>query len=151
MFSVLGTPTEQNMPNCTKQKYYHSMVREHGQPRRVREHLKSQLVKGHLMTGIEDGASVDETLTDHWFDLIDSMLTLDPQKRPSANQILHHPFFTSDDVPKACLPEQLPVNQMDDSHQFITKAERSKQKDFRKSYTFRHNLDLTNYNSQEVQ
>ena len=51
----------------------------------MREHLKSQLVKGHLMTGIEDGASVDETLTDHWFDLIDSMLTLDPQKRPSAN------------------------------------------------------------------
>ena len=30
MFSILGTPTEQNMPNCTKQKYYTSMVREHG-------------------------------------------------------------------------------------------------------------------------
>lgn len=35
---------------------------------------------------------------------------------------------------------------MEDHHEFITKAERNKKKDFRKQFTFRHNLDQTNYN-----
>ena len=36
---------------------------------------------------------------------------------------------------------------MEDHHEFITKSERNKKKDFRKQYTFRHNLDQTNYNN----
>ena len=44
-----------------------------------------QLTKNNLITGIKDGESVDETLTENWFDLIDKMLTLDPSQRLSAS------------------------------------------------------------------
>lgn len=100
------------------------------------------------MTGIADGQDVAETLTEHWFDLIDKMLILDPKKRLTAEQALKHPFFTDSSVPPACPPSELPVNQMDDHHEYITKAERNKKKDFRKQFTFRHNLDQTNYNNE---
>ena len=86
-------------------------------------------------------------MTEHWFDIIDKMLCLDPNKRLSASQALQHPFFTDPNLPAACQPSDLPVNQMEDHHEFITKAEKNKKKDFRKMYTFRHNLDQTNYNN----
>ena len=60
------------------------------------------------------------------------MLTLDPSKRLKATEALQHPFFTDPSLTKACTPSELPVNQLEDHHEFITKAERNKKKDFRK-------------------
>ena len=72
------------MPGCTRLRNYQALVRDHGCHRRLKEHMRSQLTKNHLVNGIKDGASVDETLTAHWFDLIDKMLILDPSKRLTA-------------------------------------------------------------------
>ena len=90
------------MPGCTKLRNYFNMVREHGQVRKLKEHLNAQLLKNHLVAGIPDGKNVAETLSEHWFDLIDKMLTLDPKKRLSAEQALQHPFFTDTSLPEAC-------------------------------------------------
>lgn len=78
------------------------------------------------------------------------MLCLDPNKRIRAAQALQHPFFTDSSTPPACKPEELPVTSLEeDHHEFITKSERNKKKDFRKLFTFRHNLDQNNYNQQD--
>ena len=69
------------------------------------------------------------------------MLTLDPHKRLSASQALQHPFFTDLSLEPACQPIDLPVDQLEDHHEFITKAERNKKKDFKKQYSFKHNKD----------
>ena len=84
MFSICGAPNELTMPGCTKMRNYFSLVREVNQPRVLKEHIKSLLIKNHLVTGIVDGASVEDTLTSQWFDLIDRMLSLDPKGRLSA-------------------------------------------------------------------
>lgn len=36
--------------------------------------------------------------------LIDSLLSLNPLKRPSAKESLNHPYFAED--PRACLPSE---------------------------------------------
>lgn len=80
-----------------------------------------------------------------WFDLISKIINLDFRARLSAGQALEHPFFTQE--PLACdkknlLPaEILNFDSGVDYHEFITKSEKNKKKDFRKSYTFKHNLD----------
>ena len=76
------------MPGCVKMRNYFSLVRDQNQPRVLKEHIKSLLMKNHLVTCIQDGMSVEETLTEHWFDIIDKMLSLDPNKRLSASQAL---------------------------------------------------------------
>ena len=91
-----------------------------------------QLNKNHLVSNIKEGMKVEEGLTEHWFDLIDKMLCYDPQMRLSASQALLHPFFTDPSLEPACAPIDLPVHQLEDHHEFITKAERNKKKDFKK-------------------
>jgi len=102
------------MPGCSKQRNYFSLVNDFNQPRKIKEHLKSLLAKNHLLAGIEDGKGVDEVLSEHWFDLIDQMLCLDPNKRLKASQALAHPFFTDESLPKTCEPHELPVDQVED-------------------------------------
>ena len=71
---------------------------------------------------------------------------LDYRSRLTAKQALEHPFFSQE--PRACEPKKLLppeiLNQDSgvDYHEFITKCEKNKKKDFRKSFTFKHNLDL---------
>jgi len=44
-------------------------------------------------------------------DLLDKMLQLDPNKRPTAQEALNHPYFTEEE-PKECKPSELPLLQM---------------------------------------
>ena len=105
------------------------------------------MMKSHLLTGFDDAQSIIDLLGDNWFDLIDKMLCYDPKQRITASDALQHPFFTAKDAVPACKPSELPVvGLQEDHHEFITKAERNKKKDFRKIFSFRHNLDVTNYN-----
>jgi serine/threonine protein kinase len=138
LFNICGTPTEETMPGCTQTGKY--SVFEH-KPRRLKEHILEQLAKNNLVDGTSEELTTQQVLTDDWFDLVDSLLVYDFKKRLSASQALQHPFFTRPDVVKPCLPSELPLKELEDQHEFITKAERNKKKDFRKEYTFKHNLD----------
>ena len=140
MFDICGTPNEENMPGCTKMRNFQQMVRE-SKKRRVKEHLIEQLNKNNLLADMKEEQKVEDYLGTHWFDLIDKMLTLDPDKRITAEEALKHPFFTDPSLEPACDPIKLPVHQLEDHHEFITKAERNKKKDFKKTYSFKHNKD----------
>ena len=122
------------------------MVRDKSQTRKLKDHVKKFLNKNHLI-GDLNGKSPEEALTEHWFDLIDQMLLLDPQKRLTASKALKHPFFTEKSLEQACQPADLPVKDLEgDHHEFITKAERNKKQNFKKWYSFKHNKDQNNYN-----
>ena len=79
------------------------------------------------------------------------MLILDPHKRLTGAQALQHPFFTDTNYELACLPGDLPLKDLHgDHHEFITKAERYKKKDYKKQYSFKHNKDQNNYNNEPL-
>ena len=47
-------------------------------------------------------------MTPDAIDLLDKMLQLDPNRRPTAQEALSHPYFTSEE-PAACHPNELPI------------------------------------------
>ncbi|KAJ1565512.1 kinase subunit of RNA polymerase II carboxy-terminal domain kinase I [Nowakowskiella sp. JEL0078] len=59
-------------------------------------------------------------------DLIDKLLQLDPLKRPSAREVLEHPYFTIEE-PTPCSPSEIPRLE-GDWHEFDTK-QRKKEKE----------------------
>jgi len=138
LFNICGTPTEETMPGCTQTGKYSVFEIK---PRRLREHIMEQLAKNNLVEGACGDVPASQVLTDDWFDLLDNLLMYDHNKRLSASQALQHPFFSGPNAVPPCLPSELPLKELEDQHEFITKAERNKKKDFRKEYTFKHNLD----------
>ena len=102
--------------------------------------IKSHIEKSHNLQGNP------ETELTLWFDLIKKIICLDQRARLTAQQALEHPFFAKDQEPAACanselLPAEL-LKSGNDFHEFITKAERNKKKDFKKVFTFKHNLPI---------
>ena len=49
MFGICGAPKEENMPGCTKMRFYPSMVRDKSQTRKLKDHIKKSLSKNHLI------------------------------------------------------------------------------------------------------
>jgi len=43
--------------------------------------------------------------------LVEKMLQLDPNQRPTAQEVLEHPYFTEEE-PKPCHPSELPIKSM---------------------------------------
>lgn len=56
----------------------------------------------------QDLSKLFPMMTSQGFDLLEKMLQLDPNKRPSAKEALEHPFFQEE--PKACEPKDLPIS-----------------------------------------
>ena len=67
------------------------------------------------------------------------MLLLDFNQRISAQEALNHRFFTEE--PRACKPEELPLDILDDFHEHTTKHSVNRKQEIRKFFTFKHNKD----------
>jgi serine/threonine protein kinase len=74
-------------------------------------------------------------------DLIDKMLTLNPRERITAKDALSHEFFN--DIPKACLPSEIPLFE-DDYHEYVVKSEKKHKKPMKQSFTFKRTYDDSN-------
>ena len=56
----------------------------------------------------KDLSKVFPMMSKQAIDLLDKMLQLDPNMRPTAQEALNHPYFTEEE-PAACKPCELPI------------------------------------------
>mgnify|MGYP006119736171 FL=1 len=74
VFAVRGTPTDESWPEAAKLPDYVEF---------------SQVEPA-------DMSSLFPNMTPHALDLLDKMLQLDPNRRPSVQEALNHPYFTEE-------------------------------------------------------
>jgi serine/threonine protein kinase len=86
---VRGTPTKANWPDVEKLKDYIEF--KPSAPR--------------------DLAEVFPMMSKEGLTLLDKLLQLDPNQRPSAKEALNHPYFT-EEQPEACQPSELPIQSL---------------------------------------
>lgn len=97
IFKTCGSPTEENFPGVTQFPGYSSLPPSQAYPRRLRETLSKE--------GFPDDA----------LELLDAMFSLDPSKRPTAQQALSSSFFTNEPLPlePSQMPTYAPVHVLD--------------------------------------
>jgi serine/threonine protein kinase len=128
------------MPGVEKQKVfqdYRQMNPTVNHSNKLIETIKKAIAKFHIFDG-----DPDKELTS-WLDLMTHLICLDPRARYTAKQALDHDFFKEE--PLACdpadlIPAQLKNDSQNDFHEFITKCEKNKKQNFRKEFTFKHNI-----------
>lgn len=98
IFQMCGTPTAENWPDLPKRgrlwKNFEPKPGDVRYPRRIREALKSDLPKASA-----------KWMTDNAVDIIDKLMTMDPDKRWSAQQALDADYFFENPIVK-------PANQL---------------------------------------
>ncbi|XP_041008740.1 cyclin-dependent kinase C-1-like isoform X1 [Juglans microcarpa x Juglans regia] len=104
IFELCGSPDEINWPGVSKMPWYNNFKPSRPMKRRIRE--------------------VFRHFDRHALDLLDSMLTLNPDKRISAQDALVAEYFWNDPLP--CDPKSLP--KYESSHEFQTKKKRQQQR-----------------------
>jgi cyclin-dependent kinase 12/13 len=102
IFKLLGTPDEAEWPRCKALKYYDLIL--------------SQVPRRYSNRFDEKFSTLDPTAKD----LLRKLLTLDPEKRISADEALNHEYFWTDPMP--ALPAELP--KYPPSHEFTAKKRR---------------------------
>lgn len=102
IFKTLGYPNNETWPDCENLANYKNtrkrcedmmeqQRRKEGGPRGIKTAL--------TMKGVKD-------VPDDMLDLLERMVTINPDKRISALEALEHPYFSNE--PQACAPEDLP-------------------------------------------
>jgi len=76
--SILGTPTKSDWPNIVEMPWFELLRPTHRKPNVFAEKYK-------------------ENLTPAAFELLTSMFRYDPAKRPTAAEVLQHPYFTTEE------------------------------------------------------
>ncbi|KAL5594755.1 hypothetical protein BROUX41_001669 [Berkeleyomyces rouxiae] len=101
IFSVMGTPTKENWPGITKLPWF-------------------QLLRPNVLKPcVFDGKYCDR-VSPHALQLLASMFQYDPDRRPSATDVLNHPYFTNEEpAPVQCTELQYLDG---DWHEFDSKA-----------------------------
>jgi CTD kinase subunit alpha len=109
IYNILGTPTVQEWPGIVEMQWFELL--------RPTERKKSTFAEKYK-----------ERVTPEAFDLLSAMFSYDPAKRPSASEVLDHPYFVTEQ-PRAKRAEALKELE-GDWHEFESKAlrkEREKQ------------------------
>lgn len=101
IYNVLGTPTIQDWPNIVEMQWFELL--------RPTERRQSTFAEKYK-----------ERVTPAAFELLSAMFLYDPAARPSASDVLEHPYFTTEDPPSV-RPEALKELQ-GDWHEFESKA-----------------------------
>jgi CTD kinase subunit alpha len=78
VYNILGTPTIKEWPNLVEMPWFELLRPTERKPNVFEEKYK-------------------ERLTPAAFDLLRSMLQFDPAKRPTASDVLEHPYFTTEE------------------------------------------------------
>ena len=107
IYGVLGTPSRNNWPGVVDLQWYPLMRPTHRLPSTFAEKYK-------------------ERVTPEAFELLSAMFQYDPEMRPTASDVLEHPYFTSEE------PQPVQATELEgldgDWHEFESKALR-KEKD----------------------
>ncbi|PVI04389.1 serine/threonine-protein kinase bur1 [Periconia macrospinosa] len=101
IYNVLGTPSVQDWPNIVEMQWFELL--------RPTERRQSTFAEKYK-----------ERVTPAAFELLSAMFLYDPTARPSASDVLEHPYFTTEDPPSV-RPEALKELQ-GDWHEFESKA-----------------------------
>ncbi|KAK6923397.1 Protein kinase domain, partial [Dillenia turbinata] len=104
IFELCGSPDETNWPNVSSMQWYNNFKPNRPLKRRVRE--------------------VFRHFDRNALELLERMLTLNPEKRISAKDALDAEYFWTDPLP--CDPKSLP--KYESSHEFQTKKKRQQQR-----------------------
>ena len=92
IFQVCGTPTEETWPGVSSLKHAQKLLPRERLPRKLRVIYEDR----------DKYPNIDRNA----LDLIDKLLTMNPDNRLDATQALEHPFFNSEPFP--CEPSELP-------------------------------------------
>ena len=122
---LCGIPTKKTWPNVNNYKNYKLLIpieeiqkkeKEEKEEEKEGKKKKKNLINNQTFPNLDDVT----------LDIIDRMLTLNPDKRITLDEILKHPFLTSHE-PKMCKPEDMP--KMEASfNALIAKKDREKSK-----------------------
>ena len=101
IYGVLGTPSRTDWPEMVDLQWY-------------------ELLRPSQKTHSTFKEKYGERLSEQAFDLLSAMFTYNPTKRPTADKVLEHPYFTTEE------PEPKPVLELEglegDWHEFESKA-----------------------------
>lgn len=101
IYNVLGTPTREQWPDLTNMQWY-------------------ELLRPTALLPSTFAEKYSERVTPEAFELLSAMFQYDPVLRPSASDVLEHPFFTSEDpAPRQATELEALVG---DWHEFESKA-----------------------------
>ncbi|CAG8001288.1 unnamed protein product [Penicillium olsonii] len=101
LYNALGTPTKTEWPDLVEMPWFHLMRPKERRPRVFEDQYRDVLSSGAM-------------------DLISSIFRYDPSQRPSAEDVLKHPYFTSEE-PSPHPPIEL-EHVEGDWHEFESKA-----------------------------
>lgn len=121
IFEKCGSVSNENWPGVQNLKGYEVFGGKKYQPRRIREHLMQ--------------TCSPTKMTEQLLDLIDKLLTMNPNKRITACQALQHDFFIKEE-PRMCQGAELPFLEGEDYHEYIVKMEKKAKINIKKRFAF---------------
>ncbi|KAJ3215078.1 kinase subunit of RNA polymerase II carboxy-terminal domain kinase I [Dinochytrium kinnereticum] len=102
IWKVCGTPTEESWPGIETMPWW-SMMR----PKQMSARCLREMMKRFAFWICVTYLGFIRLIVGEGFKLLDSLLQMDPGRRPSALDALNHSYF-SDEHPRPCLPSELP-------------------------------------------
>lgn len=109
VFKYCGFPTEESYPGVSKLPDYSKLEAPHSSS------MEKRILKDFLLSKGVDAAGAS---------LIDWMLSVDPKKRPSAQEALSHEYFKCEPLP--CQPGE--ISKFESSHVYTVQLQKEKEK-----------------------